>query len=256
MSEILLISREKRLARLTLNRPEKRNALNLELCRLLVEAILAAEADRGVGAILLEGNGPVFCAGMDLDEATEVDPETAATLHVELFSLGAKLSKPLIAAVQGSALAGGLGLVANAHVALASDDAHFGLTETRIGLWPYTIFRAVAASTGQKRAVEMAITGRLLSAQEALAVGLVHHLAPTGQLSQKARLLAGHLADGSASAVAEGLAFVRETSHQDEQTAGRTALKYRCKAQNSADFLEGVRAWRQKRNPAWPSHGM
>src|SRR2546428_6595 len=116
MSAILQAVPQGRLFRLRLNRPEKRNALNIELCRALVSALESADRDPPVGAILLSANGKSFCAGMDLDEAAAADPAEINEVHDRLFTVGARLGKPLVAAVQGAALGGGVGLVANCHV--------------------------------------------------------------------------------------------------------------------------------------------
>src|SRR5205823_4845415 len=143
-------SREGRVLRLTLNRPEKRNALNGALCRELVSAIAEGDRDPGVGAILLSGAGKSFCAGMDLDEMLTPAEAELGEAHEQLFTIGRRVTTPIIAAVHGAALAGGTGLAANAHIVIASDDATFGLTEIRIGLWPFLIFRAVVESIGER----------------------------------------------------------------------------------------------------------
>src|SRR5438309_452356 len=121
MSEVLQISKEGRLLRLALNRPEKRNALNAALCRDLTAALAEAQHDAEIGAILLTGNGKGFSAGMDLDEALSQEPAVLADLHDRLFTAFVWLDKPLIAAVHGTALAGGTGLVANAHISIAAE---------------------------------------------------------------------------------------------------------------------------------------
>lgn len=248
MSESLLISGEGRLRRMTLNRPEKRNALDIALCRRLLAAISAAAADTSVGAILLDSNGPDFCSGMDLDEALEAGPDEMVPLHQELFSIGSRLHKPVLAAVQGAALGGGLGLALNAHVVVAASDAKFGLTEARVGLWPYVVFPAVAAATGKRKATEMALTARVLGAEEALRVGLADTVVDREKLPEEARRMAMNLAEGSAAAAREGLAFVREAD------LPAAAAEYRKRAYNSPDFREGVMAFREKRKPVWPSH--
>jgi enoyl-CoA hydratase/carnithine racemase len=148
MSDILEILQEGHVLRLFLNRPDKRNALNAELCRALVDALEEADRDPGIGAILLSGRGKSFCAGMDLKEVVTDDPQELAELHDRLFTVGSRLGKPLIAAVQGAALAGGTGLVANCHIVIAAEDATFGLTEIRLGLWPFLVFRVVAMALG------------------------------------------------------------------------------------------------------------
>src|SRR5664280_2518360 len=131
MSGILQIVRQGRVLRLALNRPEKRNALSLDLCQVLVEALEAANRDPAIGAILLAANGKSFCAGMDLSELGSTDSAAIGDVHEQLFTVGARLGKPLIAAVNGAALGGGMGLVANCHIVVATEDAVFGLTEIR-----------------------------------------------------------------------------------------------------------------------------
>jgi enoyl-CoA hydratase/carnithine racemase len=162
---------------LSLNRPAKRNALDSGLCRELVDAIDAAESDPDTHAILLTAAGPSFCAGMDLAEALNPpDPEAIDALHQRLFTAGARLTIPIVVAVQGSAIAGGTGLVANCHIVIAAPDAAFGLTEIRIGLWPFLVFRACAAAMGERRCIELALTGRTFAAAEARQLGLVHEI--------------------------------------------------------------------------------
>src|SRR2546423_12942633 len=137
LGNLVEVRQDGRLVHIALNRPEKRNALSTELCRELVAAIDRADGDTGVGAILLSGNGKSFCAGMDLSEVDAADPEVLGQLHDQLFTAIARVTTPIVAAIHGAALAGGTGLAANAHVVLASADATFGLTEVRIGLWPF-----------------------------------------------------------------------------------------------------------------------
>src|SRR5579864_760179 len=176
---MLEITQTGRVLHLALNRPEKRNALNLSLCSELVNALDRADADPSVGAILLTGNGKAFCAGMDLQEVLQTDRGELDRVHEQLFTSGFRLRKPIIAGVHGPAVAGGTGLAANAHILVASEDAHFGLTEVRIGLWPILIFRAVKAAVGERRATELALTGRWFQGREAYDYGLVHELSPS-----------------------------------------------------------------------------
>ena len=114
------------------------------LCRALVSALGDADRDASVGALLLEAEGPVFCAGLDLDEILSPTAAEDVPVHDRLFNFGEWMSKPVVAAVQGAALAGGMALVANAHVAVAAQGTSFGMTEVRLGLFPYVPFRAVA----------------------------------------------------------------------------------------------------------------
>jgi enoyl-CoA hydratase/carnithine racemase len=249
MSESLQISREGRVLRLAMNRPERRNALNVELCRALGEAVADAENDAGVGAVLLSGNGKSFCAGMDLHEVLSPGGGDIDEVHERIFTSGVRLTKPLIAAVHGAALAGGTGLVANCHVVVAADDATFGLTEIRIGLWPFVIFRTVAAAIGQRRAIELALTGRAFPAAEAREYGLVHHVVEPAILMQRAQEIASAIAGSSPTAISAGLTFVRESAGKSLDVTGELARQMRSEVFRSADFKEGVRAFQEKRQP-------
>ena len=216
---ILESTRDGGVLHLVLNRPAKRNALDSALCRELVEALEGAEASPDTHAVLLTAAGPSFCAGMDLAEALNpADPEAIDALHERLFTIGTRLTIPIVTAVQGSAIAGGTGLVANCHVVVAAPDAAFGLTEIRIGLWPFLVFRACAAAMGERRCVELALTGRSFAAPEAQELGLVHEIAadPAARAAEIARQIAG----ANPVAIRKGLGAV----HQSMQMA-RAARK-------------------------------
>lgn len=247
---MLNVSQEGRVLRLELNRPEKRNALNGELCVQLSLAIEAGNRDRTVGAILLTGAGKSFCSGMDLTERDR-DLEEA---HERLFTIRRRIATPIIAAVQGAALAGGMGLAALAHIVIASEEATFGLTEIRIGLWPFVIFRAVELAVGERRAVELALTGRIFNAREAEAIGLAHEVTGAAEFEERARALAASIADSSWESMRIGLWFVEETRGLDWDQAGAIARRSRRELLETPDFEEGVRAFREKRLPQWPSH--
>lgn len=251
MSNLLELNREGRLLRIALNRPEKRNALSAQLCRELVHALESADHDQSVGAILLAGNGKCFCAGMDLIEMSTVDPGEITMAQEQLFTIGSRLRKPLVGAVQNAALAGGTGLVANCHVVIARDDATFGLTEIRLGLWPFVVFRSVAAAVTERRTVELALTGRIIGAREAQEIGLVHEV--TQELERRAIEVALALADSSPTAMRTGLTYVQEIRGRDWKSAGDIARRIRDEVFESADFQEGLRAFREKRLPKWPS---
>ena len=251
MPDVLQIVREGRVLRIFLNRPDKRNALNAELCRTLVDAIEEGDRDPGIGAILLAGRGKSFCAGMDLHEVGTGDSQELADAHERLFTVGSRLGKPLIAAVHGAALAGGTGLVANCHVAIAAEDATFGLTEIRLALWPFLVFRAVAAALGERRTVELALTGRILRGREAWEMDLIHEVTPEPE--KRGMEVAESLAAFSPTAIRSGLLYVQESRGKDWQTAGAIAQRARNEVFQSPDFQEGIRAFREKRLPRWPS---
>jgi enoyl-CoA hydratase/carnithine racemase len=251
MSDVLECVLEGRVLRLTLNRPEKRNALNFELCRDLVRAFVSAGSDPHIGAILLCGNGKSFCAGMDLGQLTPGETSEIDSAQEQLFSHWARADRPIVAAIRGSALGGGTGLVVNCHIAVASEDATFGLTEVRLGLWPLLIYHAVTAALGERRTIELALTGRIFSAQEALGMGLIHEIAPDPEA--RAVEIAQTIAGYSPTAIRDGLAFVEEARGRGWEAAGSIARRVRNEIFETPDFAEGLRAFREKRPPKWPS---
>jgi enoyl-CoA hydratase/carnithine racemase len=251
MSDILETSREGRVLRVALNRPEKRNALNAELCRALVETLESAFADREVGAILLCGNGKHFCAGMDLSEVSATTADAISDAQERLFTIGSRAEKPIVAAVEGASLGGGMGLVGNCHIVVAHPEATFGLTEIRVGLWPFLVYRALSAGMGERRVLELALTGRVFGAQEAKEMGLVQEVA--GSPQTRAAEIAGAVSEYSPDTLRSGLRFTREVRGRNWETAGQIARRMRDEVFASSDFQEGLRAFREKRHPQWPS---
>lgn len=240
-----------RVLEIHLNRPEKRNALNVKMCHAIVDAIERADEDEATGAIVLAGNGPAFCAGMDLKESVEAEHSELAAIHERLFTLIQRVRTPIVAAVHGATLAGGTGLTANAHIVYASADARFGLTEIRMGLWPVLIFRAVEHALGERKTVELALTGRQFGAQEALDFGLVTEIAEDPLA--KARSVAETISGYSPLAISIGLDYVHRVRGRDWDHAGRIGRELRNKLLTGADYHEGVAAFLEKRNPNWPS---
>ncbi len=251
-AEVLRTGIEGRVLRVRMARAGKRNALDLALCRGLVAAVEEAAGNPRVGAILLTGEGPAFCAGMDLHEI-EVGGDSAEmdAVHEQLFTLGGRITKPLIAAVRGAAVGGGSGLAANCHIVVAGADARFGLTEIRLGLWPFLIFRAVCAALGERRTVELALTGRVFGAAEAREMGLVHEVAEDPEA--RALEIAREVSEFSPTAIENGLAFVHRVRGLDSAEAGEVAREVRARQFRGEDFREGIHAFREKRRPEWPS---
>jgi enoyl-CoA hydratase/carnithine racemase len=251
MSLVLETAHDGRVLRLVMNRPEKRNALNTELCRGLVRNIEHSFSDPAMGAILLLGNGKHFCAGMDLSEISTARTDEISLLHEQLFTIGYRSVKPIVAAVTGASLGGGMGLVGNCHIVVAHPEATFGLTEIRIGLWPFLVFRVLAAGIGERRVLEMALTGRIFGSNEAKQIGLVHEISPDPQA--RAAEIARALCEFSPTTIRSGMEFFGETRGQNWETAGRIARRIRDEIFASRDFAEGLNAFREKRPPRWPS---
>jgi len=247
----ILIDDRERVLRLTLNRPNKRNALTFEMCTQIVEAVRFAQSLADIGCVLISANGTVFCSGMDLSESAPV--EAVLKVHEQLFTLGAQSLKPIVIAVNGAALAGGLGLVAQGHVALASPNAVFGLPEVRIGFWPFIVYRSIEGALGKRRTLQLSLTGGNFNAQQAFAWGLVHEVCSADELAATSWNTALEIAKASPLAIASGMQYVRDAEGKSVREAGEIASGYRAKLLASADFKEGTSARKEKRVPVWPS---
>lgn len=254
MSPFLDVEQRGRLLEIILNRPDRRNALNREMCEGIVSLCEDAEADASIGAIYWRGVGSAFCSGMDLDEARMSNAEEDTAIHGRLFSLGVRMRKPIVCAVQGPALAGGLGLVANAHVAIATHGSSFGLTEIRIGMWPFAIYRALELALGARRTLELTLSSKIFNTPEALSWGLVQEVVPPFELEERGESIALALANASSETVMRGMGFVHESRALSNEAAMELALRVRGENFRSLDFAEGVKAFREKRVPRWPSN--
>jgi enoyl-CoA hydratase/carnithine racemase len=241
---LLAIADEGRVRRITLNRPEKRNALSAALCRDLAAAIEAADHDAAIGAVLLAANGPAFCAGMDLGEIRPGLEEEINDAHEHLFTIGARIAIPIVAAVQGPALGGGTGLVANCHIVIASESASFGLTEIRLGLWPFLVYGAVERALGERRTVELALTGRVFEAAEAWELGLIHEV--TDDAETRAGAVAQMVAQSSSTAIRTGLGFVQQVRGKTWRESAQIARRVRNEVFNSPEFVQSIQRFRSK----------
>jgi enoyl-CoA hydratase/carnithine racemase len=183
----LRLEQEGRLFRIALSEPETRNVVDAEGCRDLLREFHAAAADPNIGAILLEGDGHIFCAGCEPDE--------------ELLSIGRHISKPIIASVQGVALSGGVALAANAHVVVAAQGTSFGLTDIRDGRSSAAVIAAVSHAIGRRRALELSLSGRIFTTPDAVSWGLVHHVAPAFELDDRATEVATGIANANPDAI-------------------------------------------------------
>jgi methylglutaconyl-CoA hydratase len=204
----LLSSLESGVLSLTLNRPEKRNALNPELIESLHQALERADLDSAVRVVLLRGAGKDFCAGADLDELLasanqSVDDNQRAALQLgSLFERMRTLPKPVLAMVHGRALAGGAGLATASDLLLAGAGAQLGYPEIQRGFVPAMVMALLRRAAGEKVALDLLLTGRLLSADEAGRAGLVSRVFPDEELETSTLQLARQLAGSSGTAIA------------------------------------------------------
>ncbi len=242
---------------ITLNRPDVRNALDTQLRGALAEALDAAAADPDTRAVVLTGAGDAFCAGLDLRElegmaqrSAEVNRADSRGLADLLLKL-VTLPKPVIAAVNGPAVAGGAGIVTACDLAVIDPDARIGYSEARIGFVAALVSVFLVRQVGEKRARDLLLSARLIGAEEAAAIGLVNEVAPAGQALatavDRARALARN-APGSLAMTKTLLVAVPSMSLEDGL---RYAVEVNALARARDELREGVRAFLEKRDPAW-----
>jgi enoyl-CoA hydratase/carnithine racemase len=246
-------------ARITINRPERRNAMSWEVMRGLHQA-LGAAADRDVRVVVLAGAGDdAFCAGADLGKMTGAEDPHGGLLAVheargvlaEVFDALWRLGKPTVARVQGFAMAGGFGLALACDLVVASERARFGAPEINVGLWPYMITVPLVRSMPPKQALELMLTGRVVDAAEGLRLGFVTRVVPHADLDDAVSELAATLAAKSPAVMKLG----RDAFYAVWDMAAPDALAHlhamlSLTAQTD-DAAEGIAAFLEKRPPRW-----
>ncbi|HKW95728.1 MAG TPA: enoyl-CoA hydratase-related protein [Methylomirabilota bacterium] len=256
---ILLEDLTEGVARLTLNRPEVRNAINAALISELEAALRRLEADPAARVIVLRGaSDRAFCAGVDLkgvgDRGTTLQARESFSGLARVLELMARMRTPVIAQVHGFALAGGCGLAAGADIVVAADDAVFGLPEIKVGLLPLIVMAPILRAVGRKRGLLMILSGEPVSAREAYDMGLVSRLAPRAELESAVDGLARTLAGYSPTAL--GLAKEAAATAPDMEYGA--ALRYLRELLTlvalSDDAREGIAAFFEKRPPRWTGH--
>ncbi len=250
--ENLILERDDLAARITLNRPEKRNALSLALMRELLGALDEVATDPEVRAIVLEGAGPAFSAGHDLGELVGRD----LGFYQEVFDVCTKLMErvhrvpqPVIAKVHGIATAAGCQLVAACDLAVASEEARFATPGVKIGLFCSTPMVPLSRAIGRKRAMEMLLTGEPISAQRAAEWGLVNHVVPEESLDAAVDELIGRIARSSALVLGIGKEAFYEQIELDEHRAYDLTKAVMSMNALAGDAQEGICAFLEKRSP-------
>jgi enoyl-CoA hydratase/carnithine racemase len=241
--------------RLTLNRPEARNALSIGLMTALLEALGRAAEDPEARVVVIAGAGPAFCAGHDLRELRE-DPRRETYEHIfavcsELMLAMVRLPKPVIAEVHGVATAAGCQLVATCDLAVAAEDARFATPGVNIGLFCSTPMVALTRAVGRKAAMEMLLTGELIDAATARSLGLVNRVVPRSELREAVDALARQIAGKSAFTVAIGKEAFYRQAELDLAAAYHYAAEVMTTNMLARDAGEGIDAFLGKRAPAW-----
>jgi methylglutaconyl-CoA hydratase len=253
----ILTEREGPMLRVTLNRPEVRNAFDEDLIEELTAAAAQAAEDKTLRAVVLAGNGKTFCAGADIGWMSKAiaytqrenlsDAEDLARMLERLDTLAV----PLIGRIHGAALGGGVGLAAVCDIVIAADDAMFALSEVKLGILPAVVAPYVLRKIGVSAARELFLTGARFDAARAKEIGLVHEVVPAGELDDAvARRLAEILAAGPA-AVALAKALIREIAVANPRDVIGLTTNTIASQRVSQEGQEGLRAFLEKRKPSW-----
>jgi methylglutaconyl-CoA hydratase len=242
----LRITLESAVLTLTLDRPDKRNALSAALIEALHAALERADLDADVRVVVLRGAGRDFCAGADLDELlasadlTLAENEAAALRLGNLFERMRRLPKPVVAVVQGRALAGGAGLVTACDLAIAGAGAQIGYPEIQRGFVPAMVMTLLRRAVGEKRALDLVLTGRVLSAAEAQAAGLLGRVVPDEELERAAGALVSALAVASASALALTKQLFYELDGRSLEDGVALGARVNAVARQTPDFRAAI----------------
>jgi methylglutaconyl-CoA hydratase len=247
-----------RIAYLTLNRPDKRNALNVALVAALKEALQGANLDPGVKVIVLRANGKAFCAGADLETLQQLQrnsyEENLADSGqlAELFELMYTLPKPIVAQIQGHALAGGCGLAAICDFSFAVPAAKFGYTEVKIGFVPAIVSAFLVRKIGEGRARELLLSGEIIPAERAQAYGLINYVVEEADLESRVNAFAHQLCTGtSGQSIAATKALLAQLPGLNLSASLQLAAQTNAQARATDDCRRGIGAFLAKEEIQW-----
>ena len=252
----IIVTDDKAVRTITLNRPESRNATTPEMQTELISAMEDASAS-ACAVVVFRGAGVAFCSGLDLaalqamkgkqETEYQADAERIAQLFRSLY----ELPKPTIAAVHGAAIAGGTGLATICDFTLATPSAKFGYTEARIGFVPALVSAYLALQVGDKRSRDILMTGRFFDAAEAYRLGLVNEIVPAEDLDARVQELASVLEANSPESLAATKQLMAAQNRAWLDKAISEAMKANAQARSTTDFAEGITAFLEKRKPVW-----
>ncbi len=252
--EHILFEQDGPVAYVTMNRPNKRNALSLDHMRELISCFEELGERRDASVVILRGEGPAFCAGHDLSEMLGRDPDFYRRLFdvcCGLMETIQGIPQPVIAQVHATATAAGCQLAATCDLVVAAEEARFATPGVRIGLFCSTPMVALSRAVGQKKSMEMLLTGEFISAEEARAEGLVNRVVSAEELETETRSVAEKIAEASPLVIGIGKqAFYRQLEMSTEQAYAYTREVMSFNA-SFADAQEGMGAFLEKRKPEW-----
>ena len=240
-----------------LNRPEKRNAFTPTMVKEIAFALAYANHESSIWCVLLEAEGPVFCAGMDLNifQNPELDIVNEAlpkpTKEITLGDAFKSLDKPCIAKVKGDVLAGGFLMIGGCTFVVATEEANFSLPEVKRGIFPLQVLATLLKIMPQRKALEMCILGKKYSAKETFDLGLVTHLSSYDTIETDTVALIDTILSGSPFAIKKGLEAYHNLSDIAESEQHQYLIGLLKEIRNSSDAREGIQAFKEKRTPVW-----
>jgi len=250
---------EGEIATLTFNRPEKRNAISAQMLDELYACLDETERDSS-RVLIITALGKAFCAGMDLESLQKLskqspqenleDSRRMAGLFYRIYAF----PKPVIAAVNGAAVAGGCGIATVADFTLAAPEAKFGYTEAKIGFIPALVSAYLRRQVGEKYTRDLLLSGRIIGAPEALRMGLVTEIVPAGRLSARARELANSLLSASPASIARTKKLLLQFDEAALKSEIEQGIRENAEIRTTPDFREGLAAFLEKRAPKWKGH--
>jgi enoyl-CoA hydratase/carnithine racemase len=252
--QFLTVARDGQIAAVTLNRPERRNALSLGLMRELLACLDSIGEDREIRAVILAAAGKVFSSGHDLNEMigrTAADYRLLFDVCTQLMMKIQSIPQPVIAQVQGIATAAGCQLVATCDLAVASEQAQFATPGVRIGLFCTTPMVALTRAVGRKQAMEMLLTGRMIDAHTAADWGLVNRVVPAAELAAETQRLACQIAESSGFTIGLGKQAFYSQIDLDQPKAYAYAKEVMSMNALAGDAQEGMSAFLEKRAACW-----
>ena len=235
-----------------LNRPDKRNALNIPMLEAFCDAVERANDDPDVRVLVLRGNGPAFCAGLDLQEATDsARSHESAQLVARMLQAVYYSPKITLAAVHGAALAGGAGLVAACDLCVATFDSTFGFPEVRRGLVAGLVMTFIRRQLQERHARELLLLGETIGGERAAEIGLVTRCVPNDMLDEQVEIMIALALQSGPNAVRMTKEWLDATWHHPVRGDIQNALELHVRARTSAEAAEGMQAFLEKRSPAW-----
>jgi methylglutaconyl-CoA hydratase len=251
MPVVLVEKQTPQITLLTLNRPERRNALTIELMSELTAAIETAAADAKQRILILRGAGKAFCTGLDLEEAAKAEPHLTAEAVAHTLLALAETRLVTIATVHGAAVAGGAGIMSACDFVIAAERTKIGYPEVRRGLVAGLVMTFLRRQLRERDLRELLLASELIEAERAREIGLVNRVVPASELEAAAQKVATSVLQGAPGAISNSKRLMEELWSTSVKQDIECALRHHLEARGSAESKEGIAAFNEKRPPSW-----